>query len=243
VKRALFVLAFCASSAALAQDSEPQTPAAASEPAPTSDQRDVNQLATRVRELQRQLDESLEARLKDRAQFESELEKARAQTKVPAEAKAELRARIDAADREIAKLRAANEECGKALSDARKPPARPRAAAVAEPTAPIDATAAPERASIDVPATAPVEAPSSQPSEHPPPRRGTTIAPGSLVAVHVENMDEMNVQIAVASDGTITLPLLGRVQAAGRTDRELADDLEHRLTQYLVKPKAEVTVR
>jgi protein involved in polysaccharide export with SLBB domain len=69
------------------------------------------------------------------------------------------------------------------------------------------------------------------------------IAVGDRLAIRVEHMDEVSGTVEVGSDGTIELPLLGRVPAAGRNQRELVADLARRLTVYLQTPHIDVTLQ
>lgn len=50
------------------------------------------------------------------------------------------------------------------------------------------------------------------------------------------------VEAPVETSGGMVLPLIGRVQAAGRTSSELAHDIEGRLARYLVDPKVSVII-
>lgn len=52
---------------------------------------------------------------------------------------------------------------------------------------------------------------------------------------------QLSGKVRVAPDGTITMPLVGRVQAAGETPDQLKDDLQERYSQYI--HDANVTVR
>ncbi|MGH7812725.1 MAG: polysaccharide biosynthesis/export family protein [Candidatus Binataceae bacterium] len=52
---------------------------------------------------------------------------------------------------------------------------------------------------------------------------------------------QLSGNVVVAPDGTITMPLIGRIQAAGRTPDQLKDDLQGRYSRYL--HQANVTVR
>ena len=52
---------------------------------------------------------------------------------------------------------------------------------------------------------------------------------------------QLSGKVVVATDGTITMPLIGRVQAAGLTPDQLKDDLGTRFVRYVHEPN--VTVR
>ena len=53
---------------------------------------------------------------------------------------------------------------------------------------------------------------------------------------------QLSGKVIVASDGTIAMPLIGRVPAAGQTPEELKADLEKRYVRYVHDPNATVRV-
>jgi polysaccharide export outer membrane protein len=53
---------------------------------------------------------------------------------------------------------------------------------------------------------------------------------------------QLSGKVTVASDGTIAMPLIGRVPAAGLTPEELKADLEKRYVRYVHDPNATVRV-
>lgn len=63
---------------------------------------------------------------------------------------------------------------------------------------------------------------------------------GDRVSVYVFNHPDITSNAVVTNDGTITVPLIGRIRAAGRDPRELANDVEHRLRTYVVDPAVEI---
>jgi polysaccharide export outer membrane protein len=72
-------------------------------------------------------------------------------------------------------------------------------------------------------------------------RRSERILPGENVTLRVAKVEELNRTVEVADDGSIDLPLVGTIQAAGRTEPELVADLRERLTAYLKEPQVEVS--
>ncbi len=64
---------------------------------------------------------------------------------------------------------------------------------------------------------------------------------GDLIRVHSLSAEEIAHELHVQPDGTITLPMLGQVVAAGRTVEELRDDLERQFTKYIRNPAITVT--
>jgi polysaccharide export outer membrane protein len=71
-----------------------------------------------------------------------------------------------------------------------------------------------------------------------------TIIPRDLVDVTVFDAPDLSRVVRVADDGMISLPLLGPVQAAGRTPRALEAALQDTLRRtYMRDPRVSVTVR
>jgi polysaccharide biosynthesis/export protein len=58
----------------------------------------------------------------------------------------------------------------------------------------------------------------------------------------VWNQPQLSGKVIVASDGTISMPLIGRVPAAGQTPDALKAELEKRYAQYVHAPNATVRV-
>src|SRR5439155_23468678 len=72
-------------------------------------------------------------------------------------------------------------------------------------------------------------------------RHSERILPGEHVTLRVAKLEELNRTVEVADDGSIDLPLVGMIQAAGRTEPELVADLRERLTAYVREPQIEVS--
>lgn len=68
-----------------------------------------------------------------------------------------------------------------------------------------------------------------------------TIGRDDVLDVFVWKDKQLSGRISVASDGTITMPLVGQVKAAGLTTKELQTDLTARYARFVHDPK--VTVR
>lgn len=60
--------------------------------------------------------------------------------------------------------------------------------------------------------------------------------------VTVWKNQDLSTEVTVRPDGTITLPLLGDLEAAGRTPTELRAEIGEELEEYVKDPSAEVTV-
>ncbi len=70
------------------------------------------------------------------------------------------------------------------------------------------------------------------------------IGPEDVVEVEIFNAPELSKTVRVANDGGVTLPLIGRVAAAGRTTEQLRKQLELRYGKtYLENPQVTVFVR
>ena len=68
------------------------------------------------------------------------------------------------------------------------------------------------------------------------------LGPGDRIEVSVYGYEEYTGPTSVLPDGTLALPLIGRVPAAGRTTDQLAQDLSVALNQVLVNPQVSVTL-
>jgi polysaccharide biosynthesis/export protein len=70
------------------------------------------------------------------------------------------------------------------------------------------------------------------------------IGPGDVIEVSVPAMEELkNRSVRVTAEGTILLPFIGRVQAAGLTEGELVEQLQPRLKDYLRNPRVSIFVK
>lgn len=68
------------------------------------------------------------------------------------------------------------------------------------------------------------------------------LGPGDRIEVSVYGYEEYTGPTSVLPDGTLTLPIIGKVPAAGRTTDQLAQDLTVALNQVLVNPSVSVTL-
>jgi len=64
-----------------------------------------------------------------------------------------------------------------------------------------------------------------------------------LLAVNVWKEPDISRAIPVRSDGKISLPLVGEVQAAGRTPLNLEQDITEKLKNYIAEPEVTVMVQ
>jgi polysaccharide biosynthesis/export protein len=68
------------------------------------------------------------------------------------------------------------------------------------------------------------------------------LGPGDQIEILVFGYEEYTGVKVIPSDGTITLPVIGTIMAAGRTNDELAQNMVARLQYYLVDPNVTVSL-
>jgi polysaccharide export outer membrane protein len=64
-----------------------------------------------------------------------------------------------------------------------------------------------------------------------------------LLVVHVWKEPDVSRSLPVRSDGRISLPLVGEVQAAGRTPLQLQEEIASKLEKYITNPQVTVIVQ
>ena len=75
------------------------------------------------------------------------------------------------------------------------------------------------------------------------PHDGTfVIGNGDILAISVWKQPDLSRSLPVRSDGRISLPLIGEVQAAGQTPLKLEADITDKLQSYLTEPEVTVIV-
>jgi polysaccharide export outer membrane protein len=67
-----------------------------------------------------------------------------------------------------------------------------------------------------------------------------TLNPGDVLDISVWREEDLQRQVLLLPDGTISFPLAGRISAAGRTTGEVQEEITQRLDKYI--PDAVVTV-
>jgi polysaccharide export outer membrane protein len=72
--------------------------------------------------------------------------------------------------------------------------------------------------------------------------RNYVIGDGDLLAINVWNEPDFKQSLPVRPDGKITLPLIGAVQAAGKTPSQLEKTIETKLEAYIHNPNVAVMV-
>jgi protein involved in polysaccharide export with SLBB domain len=79
--------------------------------------------------------------------------------------------------------------------------------------------------------------------------RGQTVAdypigPGDIVQISVPPIDELRERtVRVEADGSVSLPMLGTLQAGGLTEKQLRAELTEKLKKYMFKPEVDVFVK
>ena len=69
-----------------------------------------------------------------------------------------------------------------------------------------------------------------------------TIGPEDVLKVHVWKQPNISVTVPVRSDGKITVPLIGDMEAAGRKPNNLSLEIAARLKKYIEEPTVTVIV-
>ncbi len=63
-----------------------------------------------------------------------------------------------------------------------------------------------------------------------------------VIAINVWKEGELSKSVPVRSDGKISLPLMGEIQASGRTPLQLESDISEKLKNYITAPEVTVIV-
>jgi polysaccharide biosynthesis/export protein len=69
-----------------------------------------------------------------------------------------------------------------------------------------------------------------------------TIGSDDVLSISVWNEKELTESVPVRSDGNISMPLIGEIQATGKTPIQLEQDISTRLRAYVTQPAVTVTV-
>lgn len=103
---------------------------------------------------------------------------------------------------------------------------------------------APSQANRGTSATVATASPAQPPapSDNKPNDDSFVIGNDDLLAINVWKEPDFSQKIQVRSDGKISLPLLGEIQATGLTPLQLERDLTAKLRNYITKPEVTVMV-
>lgn len=74
-------------------------------------------------------------------------------------------------------------------------------------------------------------------------KEGYLVGPEDILHISVWKEEELNREVVVGPDGKISFPLVGNVQAAGRTTEEIQRDITQQLEKYIPDPVATVSVQ
>src|SRR6185312_711304 len=69
-----------------------------------------------------------------------------------------------------------------------------------------------------------------------------TIGADDVLAINVWKEPDLTRSVPVRSDGKISLPLIGEMQASGRTPLQLGGEITNRLRSYVAEPQVTVMV-
>jgi polysaccharide biosynthesis/export protein len=87
------------------------------------------------------------------------------------------------------------------------------------------------------------EAVKTAPPQSAAPSEEFVIGPGDVLAINVWKEAEISKVLPVRSDGRISLPLIGELQASGVTPRQLEAELTRKLKDYVADPSVTVVVQ
>jgi polysaccharide export outer membrane protein len=99
------------------------------------------------------------------------------------------------------------------------------------------------------PQTTPTQPPPQQPQQQvqgagaPVDSNAYKVGPADILNIRVWNEAEFSGPVAVHDDGMITLPLVGDLQAGGKTPNEIQQIVAKALAKYVVKPLVTITVQ
>ena len=100
-----------------------------------------------------------------------------------------------------------------------------------------------ERGAEPAAAVAPPEAPPAPPKPAPADDNEYRIGVEDILAISVWRDPDLTREVPVRPDGRISLPLLQDIDAAGKTPKELAQEIQRRLKEFLSNPSVTVIVR
>lgn len=68
------------------------------------------------------------------------------------------------------------------------------------------------------------------------------IGPGDTLQIYVRNNPDLTITVPVRPDGNISMPLVEKMKAAGKTPEQLSNDLKAKLSNYVRDPVVTVIV-
>ncbi len=92
-----------------------------------------------------------------------------------------------------------------------------------------------------IPARVRAQEPAAKPDSSP--VNAYLVAPGDVLSLFVWKETDLTREVTVGVDGRISVPLVGDVEAEGKTTTELTADLRERLSRFLSAPSVTVGVK
>ena len=68
------------------------------------------------------------------------------------------------------------------------------------------------------------------------------VGPGDKISIQVWRHDDLNMDVTIAPDGTISFPLVGTLKVAGMTYGQIRDALTSAITTYYTEPQVSVNI-
>ncbi len=68
------------------------------------------------------------------------------------------------------------------------------------------------------------------------------LGPGDRISIRVWRHDDLDMDVTIAPDGTITYPLIGKVEVSGMTYSELVHALKNAIAEYYDDPQVSVNI-
>jgi len=69
------------------------------------------------------------------------------------------------------------------------------------------------------------------------------ISPGDILGISISPAEEFSKDVVVAPDGSIDLPLIGKINVVGKKVKELEKILSEKFSKYIFNPKVNITVK
>jgi polysaccharide biosynthesis/export protein len=73
-------------------------------------------------------------------------------------------------------------------------------------------------------------------------RRAYLLGPGDVLHLNVWKDEALSRQVIVLPDGTVSLPLVGKLMAAGKAVTDLEDEIKIKIKKYLPNPVLDISV-
>lgn len=70
-----------------------------------------------------------------------------------------------------------------------------------------------------------------------------TLGPRDVLSISVYGQDDLTKEVRISGDGTVSLPLIGQVKAAGLTVEKLEQELTTKYKEYIYSPQVSVFIK